>query len=100
MVCCMMLDEMQLNTTLYQLHTLSFILAPSLLGYLCRCATQFQFAKPRVIDARRSLVFWFVIVGAVNMGSVWTHVVVGAPDVDHGGAGARGVVLDFVGMGT
>ncbi|KAH8118967.1 hypothetical protein DFH11DRAFT_1780198 [Phellopilus nigrolimitatus] len=82
-----------LDTLLYQLHTLSFLLAPSLLIYLCRCATQFQFARARELDGRRSLAFWFALVAMVNAGGVWAHAAAGAT------SDARAVVLDFVGMG-
>ncbi|KLO15387.1 hypothetical protein SCHPADRAFT_871150 [Schizopora paradoxa] len=81
-----------LNSLLYQLHTLSFFLAPSIIAYLCRCGTQFQFAKPRDLDGKRSLRFWFVIILLVNMGSVWSHATEGAPE-------GKTIVLDFVGMG-
>ncbi|THH06040.1 hypothetical protein EW145_g4360, partial [Phellinidium pouzarii] len=81
-----------LDSLLYQLHTLSFLLSPSLLILLCRCATQFQFARARELDGRRSLAFWFALVALVNAGGVWAHAV--GPGSDN-----RAVVLDFVGMG-
>ncbi|KAI5116753.1 hypothetical protein M0805_008366 [Coniferiporia weirii] len=90
-----------LDSLLYQLHTLSFLLAPSLLIFLSRCATQFQFARARELDGRRSLAFWFFLVALVNAGGVWAHAATGGEGGGGagGGPGARAVVLDFVGMG-
>lgn len=86
-------EKSQLDSLLYELHTLSFLLAPSLLILLCRCATQFQFARARDIDSRRGLSFWLILVVLVNAGGVWAHASSGAGDY------TKGVVLDFVGMG-
>lgn len=86
--------DLQLNSLLYELHTLSFFLAPSLLIYLTRCGTQFQFAKTRELDGgRHSLAFWFALVLFANAAAVWTHAALGVPP-------GRTLVLDFVGMGA
>lgn len=75
---------------LYQLHTLSFFYSPAAWTYICRCVTQFNFARPREVDARRTLRFWYFLVFLVNIGAVG-HATQGA---------AQGsVLLDFVGMG-
>ncbi|KAL5523523.1 hypothetical protein ACEPAG_7696 [Sanghuangporus baumii] len=90
-----------LDSLLYELHTLSFVLAPSIFVLLCRCITQFQFSRARELDGRRSLRFWFMLVALVNVSAVWAH----AFDAGGGGRGGGGggeeksVVLDFVGMG-
>jgi len=47
--------NLQLDTLLFQLHTLSFFLSPSLLGFISRPVSQFQCSKPRDIDPSRSL---------------------------------------------
>ncbi|TDL24315.1 hypothetical protein BD410DRAFT_745707 [Rickenella mellea] len=84
-----------LDHLLYQLHTLSFLLAPSMWIYACRCATQFHCSKVRDLDVGRSLRFWFAAVLLCNAGAVWSH----ALDSPAAGAAAgRGLVLDFVGM--
>lgn len=83
----------KLDTTLYQLHTLSFFLSPSLWGYLCRIFAQFQCSKPRDLDATRSLRFFFVIVFTLNLPSLWLHAF-------HRAGEGRSIILDFIGMCT
>ncbi|KAI0051794.1 hypothetical protein FA95DRAFT_1554048 [Auriscalpium vulgare] len=80
-----------LETLLYQLHVVSYFMAPSVLSLLTRCAAQFQLSKPRDFDAKRSLRFWFLLILIFNFGSLWNHAVQGAPE-------GRSIVLDFVGM--
>ncbi|KAL5507572.1 hypothetical protein ACEPAH_7028 [Sanghuangporus vaninii] len=93
-----------LDGLLYELHTLSFLLAPSVFVLLCRCITQFQFSRARELDGRRSLRFWFVLVALVNVSAVWAHAF-GSAGGGGGGGGGHGVgeeksvLLDFVGMG-
>ncbi|EJD02686.1 uncharacterized protein FOMMEDRAFT_19965 [Fomitiporia mediterranea MF3/22] len=82
-----------LDALLYELHALSFLLAPSVLVLLCRCTTQFQFARVRELDGRRPLAFWLALVLLVNVGGVWAHASIAE------GEGGKGIVLDFVGMG-
>lgn len=82
-----------LDTTLYQLHTLSFFLSPSLWSYLCRIFAQFQCSKPRDLDATRSLRFFFVIVFTLNLPSLWLHAL-------HRPGEGRSIILDFIGMCT
>ncbi|KAI0035554.1 hypothetical protein K488DRAFT_76579 [Vararia minispora EC-137] len=82
-----------LDTLLYQLHVLSFFLAPSLIHLLARSAIQFQIARPRTIQPQRTLRFWFPLVFLVNLGSVWTHATDGVPS-------GRSVMLDFVSYST
>lgn len=82
----------KLERILYQLYTISFFLSPSLLSYLCRTMFQFQFARPRDIDPRLSLRFWFILILLFNVGSIWSHATEGA-------AAGRSIVLDFVGPG-
>ncbi|TFK54419.1 hypothetical protein OE88DRAFT_1192176 [Heliocybe sulcata] len=80
-----------LDTLLYQLFTLSFFLSPTVWPLICRTATQFQFSRPRELDPKRSLRFWFFLVLLFNAGSIWSHAAEGA-------VVGRTVVLDFVGM--
>ena len=83
----------QIERILYQLYTISFFLSPALAPYLCRTVFQFQFAKPRDIDPRLSLRFWFILILLFNATSIWTH----ATD---GPAKGRSIILDFVGPGA
>ncbi|EPQ57392.1 hypothetical protein GLOTRDRAFT_110552 [Gloeophyllum trabeum ATCC 11539] len=80
-----------LDTLLYQLFTLSFFLSPRVWPLICRSATQFQFSRPRDLDPKRSLRFWFFLILLFNAGSIWSHAAEGA-------AVGRAAVLDFVGM--
>ncbi|KAJ3530285.1 hypothetical protein NM688_g7732 [Phlebia brevispora] len=80
-----------LDQILYQLHTVSFFLSPSLLPYLSRVLFQFQFAKPREVDPERSLRFWFFLVCVFNLGSVWTHATESPAQT------GNSILLDFVG---
>lgn len=80
-----------LDALIYQLHTLSFFLSPSIWPYLSRVLSQFHFSRPRVLDPKRSIRFWFFLVLFFNVGSVWSH----ATEATQQG---RSVVLDFVGM--
>jgi len=80
-----------LETLLYQLHTLSFFLSPSLLVLIPRCSAQFQFSRPREIDPKRTLRFWFFMVMVFNIGSLWSHATDGA-------AKGPSLILDFIGM--
>jgi len=81
-----------LETLLYKLHTLSFFLSPSLLVLISRCSSQFQFSRPREIDSKRTLRFWFFMVLVFNIGSLWTHAADGATK-------GPSLILDFIGMG-
>lgn len=80
-----------LDALLYQLHVLSFLLAPSIVTLFVRAGGQFQLSHPREFGPRRTLRFRFMLIFLSNAGSFWNHVISGAP---HG----RSVVLDFVGM--
>jgi hypothetical protein len=80
-----------LDTLLYQLHTLSFFLAPALLPLLARIAAQAH-CRPRPDDAH-SLRFYLALVLVLNVPSLWYHAT-RAPHDD------RAVVLDFVGLGA
>jgi len=81
-----------LDTLLYQLHVLSFLLAPSIVALFVRAAGQFQLSHPREFGPQRTLRFRFILIGMFNASSIWNHAYVGAPD-------GRTAVLDFVGMG-
>jgi hypothetical protein len=83
----------QLDTLLFQLHTLSFFLSPSFLGFISRLFSQFQCSKPRDIDPSRSLRFWYLVLVFFNFGCIWTHAIEGATE-------GRTIVLDFVGQGA
>jgi len=85
--------NLQLDTLLFQLHTLSFFLSPSLLGFISRLFSQFQCSKPRDIDPSRSLRFWYFVLVFFNFGCIWTHAIEGVSE-------GRAVVLDFIGQGT
>ncbi|KAH9930386.1 hypothetical protein B0H21DRAFT_761568 [Amylocystis lapponica] len=80
-----------LDSLLYQLHTLSFLLSPALWVFICRVASQFQWSKPREIDSSLSLRFWVMLIVFFNFGGVWGH-------ATEGQAQGRSVILDFVGM--
>ncbi|KAJ3517251.1 hypothetical protein NLJ89_g625 [Agrocybe chaxingu] len=80
-----------LDTLLYQLHTLSFFLSPSLWIYVCRIIAQFQCIRPRELDANRSLRFFYFTVIILNVPSLWNHSTKGASE-------GRAIILDFIGM--
>jgi len=80
-----------LDALLYQLHVLSFLLAPSIITLFVRAAGQFQLSHPREFGPRRTLRFRFMLIFLFNVGSFWNHIISSAP---HG----KSVVLDFVGM--
>ncbi|KAI0314092.1 hypothetical protein OF83DRAFT_1138482 [Amylostereum chailletii] len=80
-----------LESLLYQLHVLSYFMAPSLLALVTRSGAQFQLSRPRTVDAQRSLRFWYILILLFNVGSVWTHATKGVPE-------GRAVIVDFVGM--
>ena len=82
----------QLNNVLFQLHTVSFFLAPALLPYLARLFLQLHFYRPREVDPELSLRIWFGILVVVNFISVWTHLATSPPQPSE-----RSVILDFVG---
>lgn len=82
----------QIERILYQLYAVSFFLSPALLPYLLRTMFQFQFARPRDIEPRLSLRFWFTLILLFNISSIWTHA---TEDPVRG----RSIVLDFVGPG-
>ncbi|KAI0297194.1 hypothetical protein BC826DRAFT_1002942 [Russula brevipes] len=80
-----------LDTLLYQLYVLSFLLAPSIITLVVRAAGQFQLSHPR-FGPKRTPLFRFVLIAMFNASSIWNHAYVGAPS-------GRSAVLDFVGMG-
>ncbi|RDB24993.1 hypothetical protein Hypma_007858 [Hypsizygus marmoreus] len=84
---------LSLDALLYQLHTLSFILSPSIWAFLFRLVCQFQCSKPRDLDATasRSLRFFFANIIFFNASSLWFHATQGAAE-------GRAIVLDFVGL--
>jgi hypothetical protein len=86
-------DTHQLDTLLYQLHTLSFFLAPSLWSYIFRLVCQSQLSRPKELDSARSLRFLVGLVVVANITSVWYHLTATF-------AASAVVVLDFVGMGA
>ncbi|KAI0789151.1 hypothetical protein C8Q75DRAFT_793427 [Abortiporus biennis] len=80
-----------LDTLLYQLHTLSFLLCPVIWPYICRLLSQYQFSRPRDADPKRSIRFWFFLIVFFNIGSLWTH-------LSSSYYPNRSVILDFVGI--
>jgi hypothetical protein len=76
---------------LYQFHTISFLLSPTLLPYLSRCIGQFQLARPRDFYPKRTLRFWYFMVIFFNLPSIWDHVLFGA-------AKGPSIILDFIGL--
>ncbi|KAI9507446.1 hypothetical protein F5148DRAFT_981407 [Russula earlei] len=80
-----------LDTLLYQLHVLSFLLAPSILTLFVRAAGQFQLSHPGEFGPQRTLRFRFVLIAMFNASSIWNHAYLSARD-------GRTAVLDFVGM--
>jgi len=80
-----------LDTLLYQLHTLSFFLSPSIWIYTVRILSQFQYSKPRELDPSRSLRFFYSMVLLFNLPSLWKH----SARAEGGG---RAIILDFIGM--
>jgi len=80
-----------LDTLLYQLHTLSFFLAPSIWIYVLRMVSQLQCSKPRELDSSRSLRFFFTIALFLNLPTLWTH-------SSRGPSEGKVIILDFIGM--
>ncbi|KAF8664361.1 hypothetical protein AX16_000733 [Volvariella volvacea WC 439] len=80
-----------LDSLLYQLHVLSFFMAPALWPFIFRLIYQLQCSKPLQLDPTRSLRYLFFISVAFNSGALWGHAVYGQPE-------GRAVVLDFVGL--
>ncbi|TFK44763.1 hypothetical protein BDQ12DRAFT_673535 [Crucibulum laeve] len=80
-----------LNALCYQLHALSFFLSPSVWSLALRIISQLQCAKPRDIDATRSLRFFYAMLLLFNGPTLWNHATQGAAE-------GRAIVLDFVGM--
>ncbi|KAF8200758.1 hypothetical protein BJ912DRAFT_947081 [Pholiota molesta] len=80
-----------LDSLLYQLHTLSFFLSPSLWIYAGRVLSQFQYSKPRELDPTRSLLFFYTMVLLFNVPSLWYHFIKEAVE-------GRIIILDFIGM--
>ncbi|KAF8906481.1 hypothetical protein CPB84DRAFT_1959917 [Gymnopilus junonius] len=80
-----------LDSLLYQLHTLSFFLSPSLWLYICRVISQFHCSKPRELDPTRSLRFFLTALIFLNLPNFWNHAMRGAVE-------GRTIILDFVGM--
>jgi hypothetical protein len=84
----------QLHDLLFQLHIVSFFLAPSLVPLVTRAmCCQFLCYKPREIDPKISLRSWFLLTFFLNFPSFWLHAREGTGE-------GRTVVLDFVGMGA
>ena len=88
-----LMRTIQLDTLLYQLHTLSFFLAPSIWIYVFRMVSQFQCSKPRELDSSRSLRFFFTMALFLNLPSLWTHLYRGPSE-------GKVIILDFIGMCT
>jgi len=80
-----------LDNLLYQFHTISFFLSPTLLPYLSRCIGQFQLTRPRDFYPKRTLRFWYFMVFLFNFASIWDHALFGA-------AKGPSLILDFVGL--
>ncbi|TFK25681.1 hypothetical protein FA15DRAFT_617156 [Coprinopsis marcescibilis] len=80
-----------LDSLLYQLHTLSFFLSPSIWTFIFRIISQSQCAKPGEIDLSHSLRRFHLVLFLLNFPSLYTHAV-------YGPAEGRAVILDFVGM--
>ncbi|KAF9566710.1 hypothetical protein CPC08DRAFT_602449, partial [Agrocybe pediades] len=79
------------DAVLFQLHTLSFFLSPSLWLYTCRLLSQIVCARPREIDSSRSLRFFYFIVFTFNVPNIWSHSTRGVME-------GRAIILDFIGM--
>ncbi|KAF8630662.1 hypothetical protein AX15_002810 [Amanita polypyramis BW_CC] len=80
-----------LDALLYQLDTLAFFFAPSLLPYLCRLLAQSQCSKPKDDDTSHSLRFYLILIVLLNLPSLWYHFTRSSFE-------DRAVVLDFVGL--
>jgi len=80
-----------LDALLYQLHTLSFFLCPSIWLYICRIISQFHCSRPRELDSSRSLRFFYAMTLFLNAPNLWNHSVRGATE-------GRAIILDFIGM--
>ncbi|KAI0633566.1 hypothetical protein C8Q77DRAFT_1115671 [Trametes polyzona] len=80
-----------LNSLLYQLHTVSFLLSPRIWAYFCRVLVQSQFARPRDVDSQRSLRFWVFCILCTNAPSLYNHAAKSP-------AAGRSLILDFVGL--
>ncbi|KAI0358673.1 hypothetical protein OH77DRAFT_1502493 [Trametes cingulata] len=79
-----------LNSLLYQLFTISFLLSPRLWSYFCRLLVQVQFVRPREIDAQRSLRFWYFCILCNNAPALYNHIFKNP-------AAGRSIILDFIG---
>ncbi|KDR75833.1 hypothetical protein GALMADRAFT_248559 [Galerina marginata CBS 339.88] len=80
-----------LDTLLYQLHTLSFFLSPSIWLYVCRIISQFHCATPRELDPTLSLRFFYAMLVFINVPIFWNHATRGAVE-------GRAIILDFIGL--
>jgi len=80
-----------LDTLLYQLHTLSFFLSPSIWLYVCRFLSQYHCATPRELDPSLSLRFFYAMLVFINVPNFWNHATRGAVE-------GRAIILDFIGM--
>ncbi|KAI0798715.1 hypothetical protein BC629DRAFT_243671 [Irpex lacteus] len=80
-----------LDTLIYQLIAVSFLLSPSLISFAIRIFFQFLFTRPRDLDPNRSLRFWCALNLFFNCGSLWAHAWEGA-------AKGRSVLIDFIGQ--
>ncbi|KIJ39455.1 hypothetical protein M422DRAFT_781033 [Sphaerobolus stellatus SS14] len=89
-----------LDRICYQLFATSFFLSPSLLQLVARSVSQFQFSRPRDLDAEKSLKFWLFIVMCANMGSLLNHTLSYRVATPNGEGWGKTMLLDFVGMGT
>ncbi|KAH9892772.1 hypothetical protein C8Q73DRAFT_72380 [Cubamyces lactineus] len=79
-----------LDSLLYTLHAVSFLLAPGFWTYICRYLWQMQFTRPRDISSW-SLRTWFLCILGSNALSVYNHAVTSTE-------AGRSIVLDFVGV--
>ncbi|KAI0699568.1 hypothetical protein BC835DRAFT_1412550 [Cytidiella melzeri] len=82
-----------MESLIYQLIAISFLLSPSILPFACRVAFQFQYSRPRELDPNRSLRFWNILNICFNFGSVLSHATQGAVQ-------GRAIIIDFIGQGA
>lgn len=78
-----------LDALLYQLYTLSFFFAPSVIAFFCRVVA--HSIKPKDDDISHSLRFYLALLISLNLPSLWYH-------STHSSSDERAIILDFVGL--
>ncbi|KXN92477.1 hypothetical protein AN958_08036 [Leucoagaricus sp. SymC.cos] len=80
-----------LDSLVYQLFTLSFLMSPSMFIYLSRMLVQVQCGKPREFDPTYPLRFFYGLILFCNGVVFWIHTIQGASE-------GRTLIIDFIGL--